>query len=268
MHAGLRTRIVNLIKKSDSKSLSVNEIYKKLKDSNPQITKIEIKKILREVIDIDSKLKKNNKDLKYFIAANKGGNSFRFTGGGERTKKGTGIYRDITKVFEGDNKNIIKIFDAPHLILYDVHPGKTQIGKWSRPVLIVELYKGIDSTKPFELHSIEFQEEGGFSPENISQARFSGDGADKCWLLFDSKDWPKNPSQRSKNPGADLAKKFAIKLGVGLIYYRNLSRSGDWYMLQPAKKQKRNPEKRKALEQLYEGEKKMRKQKKRDKKIY
>ena len=124
MNAGLRTRIVNLIKKSESKSLSVNEIYKKLEDSNPQITKIKIKKILREVVDIDSKLQKNNKSLKYFIAANKGGNAFRFTGGGETTKKGTGPYRDITKVVEGDNKNIIKIFGAPHLILFDVHAGK------------------------------------------------------------------------------------------------------------------------------------------------
>jgi hypothetical protein len=41
---------------------------------------------------------------------------------------------------------------------------------------------------------------------------------------------------------------------VGLIYYRNLSRSGDWFMLEPAKKQKRDPGEREALRHLFEGE--------------
>jgi hypothetical protein len=104
------------------------------------------------------------------------------------------------------------------------------------------------------LHAIEYEAKGGFSPANVAQAYFGGSGADKRWLLFDSRDWPKNASERKKNPSAERIRKFAQKLGVGLIYYRNLSRSGDWFMLEPARQQIRNKEERKTLRHLFEGE--------------
>ncbi len=260
MNAGLRTRIVNLIKKSHNKSLSVSEIHKILVVRFPKITKSQIKKTLTELVEIDYKRKLEGKSPKYNISPNKGGNAFRFTAGGETTRKGTGPYRDIAKVIDGDFKNITSIFGAAHLNSFDVHAGKSGRGKWGRPDVIVALYKGVGSSRPFSLHAIEYEGKGGFSPANVAQAHFGGSGADKCWLLFDSQDWPKNASQRRENPSAERVRKFAKELGVGLIYYRNLSRSGDWFVLEPAKKQKRIPEEREALRHLFEGEIKKTKQ--------
>lgn len=260
MDSGLRTRIINLIKKSPKKSLSVSEIYKILSIKFPRVTKKQIKKTLIDVVKIDEKLKQDGKSCKYFILPNKGGNAFRFTAGGETTKKGTGPYRDIAKVVDGDAKNITQIFGAPHLNSFDVHAGKSGRGKWGRPDVIVALYKGIGSSRPFSLHAIEYEGKGGFSPANVAQAHFGGSGADRCWLLFDYRDWPKNARQRLDNPSAERVRNFAKELGVGLIYYRNLSRSGDWFMLEPAKKQKRNPQERDALRHLFEGEIKQNKQ--------
>ncbi len=260
MNAGLRTRIVNLIKKSRNKSLSVSEIHKILVVRFPKITKSQIKRTLIELVEIDNKRKLEGKSPNYNISPNKGGNAFRYTAGGETTRKGTGPYRDIAKVIDGDFKNITRIFGAAHLNSFDVHAGKSGRGKWGRPDVIVALYKGVGSSRPFSLHAIEYEGKGGFSPANVAQAHFGGSGADKCWLLFDSRDWPKNVSQRRENPSAERVRKFAKELGVGLIYYRNLSRSGDWFILEPAKRQKRIPEEREALRHLFEGEIKKNKQ--------
>jgi hypothetical protein len=267
MSAGLRTRTVNLIKKSPKKSLSVSELHKILIAKYPRVTKNQIRRVLIEVIKIDSKLKQAGKTPKYNIAANRGGNAFRYTAGGETTKKGTGPYRDIAKVIDGDFKNITKIFGAPHLNSFDVHAGKSGRGRWGRPDVVVALYKGVGSSRPFGLHAIEYEGLGGFSPANVAQAYFGGSGADKCWLLFDSRDWPKNASQRRNNPSAERIRKFAMELGVGLIYYRNLSRSGSWFVLEPAKKQRRDPERRDELRHLFEGEVNKRKQKEKSKRI-
>ena len=254
MKTDFRTRIVNLVKKSDQKSLSISQIYKILKPQFPSLTKNQIKTTLREVIKIDKQRKKIGKSPRYHIAPNKGGNAFRYTAGGETTKKGTGPYRDIAQVIDGDSRNITAIFGAPHLNSFDVHAGKSGRGRWGRPDVVVALYKSMGSSRPFAIHAIEYESKGGFSPANVAQAHFGGSGADKCWLLFDSRDWPRNSAQRRENPSAERVRDFAKKLGVGLIYYRNLSRSGDWFVLEPAKRQKRVKQDRDALRNLFEGE--------------
>ena len=256
MNTGLRTKIVNLIKKSKNKSLSVNEIYNLVKNKYPRVTKNQIKRTLREVIKIDRKRRTEGKPEKYFISANKGGNAFRFTAGGETTRKGTGPYRDIAKVIDGDTKNVTRIFGATHLNSFDVHAGKSGRGRWGRPDVIVALYRGIGSSRPYNLHAIEYEGKGGFSTANVAQAYFGGSGADKCWLLFDSRDWPKNANERRNNPSAERVKNFAEELGVGLIYYRKLAHSGGWFKLLDAKKQKRNNDARAELKYLFEGEEK------------
>lgn len=242
------------------KSLSISELHKILVITFPRITKNQIKRVLIELVKIDSKRKLEGKSPKYNISPNKGGNAFRYTAGGETTRKGTGPYRDIAKVIDGDSKKITRIFGAPHLNSFDVHAGKSGRGKWGRPDVVVALYKGVGSSRPFSVHAIEFEGKGGFSPANVAQAYFGGSGADRCWLLFDSEDWPKNASQRRENPSAERVRKFAQELGVGLIYYRNLSRGGDWFLLEPAKKRKRDPKEREALRHLFEGEIKKNKQ--------
>jgi len=254
MDAGLRTRIINLIKKSPEKSLSISVLHKTLKVRFPRLTKNQIKKELIEAYKVDAKRRRAGENPKYFIVPNKGGNAYRYTAGGETTKKGTGPFREIASVIDGDNKNITKIFGAPHLNSFDVHAGKSGRGKWGRPDVIVALYRQVGSSRPFNLHAIEYEKKGGFSPSNVAQARFAGSGADKCWLLFDSRDWPKNAKERRLNPSAERVRSFAEKIGVGLIYYRNLSRSYSWFMLLDAQKQKRIPEDVAALRHLFEGE--------------
>ena len=252
--AGLRTRIKNLVKKSPQKSISVTQLQVAISSSIPGITKLEIKAAIKEMIKINEEQKKAGRSIQYKIAPNKGGNSIRYTHGGETTKKGTGPYRDITGVIDGDSQAATKIFGAPHLNSYDVHAGKSVRGEWGRPDVIVSLYRGIGSSKPFEIHAIEFVHRGGFSASNVAQAYFGGSGADKCWLLFDYRDWPINSAQRVKNPNADRVKKFAEKLGVGLIYFRTLSQGGSWHVVLQAKPQSRNIEERKSLRSLFEGE--------------
>jgi len=200
--------------------------------------KAQVKKTLRDVVKIDARLRKEGRPERYLIAANKGGNAFRFTGGGETTRKDTGPYRDIAKVIDADSKNITKIFGAPHLNSFDVHAGKSGRGRWGRPDVIVALYRGVGSSRPFSLHAIEYEGKGGFSPANVAQAYFGGSGADKCWLLFDSRDWSRNATERSNNPSAERVKRFAEELGVGLIYYRKLARGAGWFRLLDAKKTK------------------------------
>ena len=105
-----RTRIINLIKESPDKLLSVSQIHKNLVIRFPGVTHNQNKKALIEVVEIDRKLKKEGKKIRYSISPNKGGKSFRFTGGGETTRKGTGAYREISKVMNRNSKNIIGMF--------------------------------------------------------------------------------------------------------------------------------------------------------------
>lgn len=254
MSRGLRTRVVNLVKKSPTKSLSIAQIHSMLSDDFPKITKKHIKDILVEIVKIDKALKKNKKPQQYNISPNKGGNSFRYTAGGETTRKGTGPYRDIIKVIDGDSNSIKKIFGAQHFNAFDVHAGKSARGSWGRPDIIVALYREVGSARYFNLHAIEYEGFGGFSASNVAQAYFGGGGADKCWLLFDAKDWPKNNEERNANPNAERVRNFAQKLGVGLIYYRNLSNGGDWFMLQSAKSQSKNSIDRDGLKHLISEE--------------
>ena len=239
--------------------MSVAQLQVAISVSIPGITKPEIKAAINEMIKINERQKKAGKSTQYKIAPNKGGNSIRYTHGGETTKKGTGPYRDITGVIEGDSQAATKIFGAPHLNSYDVHAGKSVRGEWGRPDMIVTLFRGIGSSKPFEIHAIEFERRGGFSASNVAQAYFGGGGADKCWLLFDYRDWPLNSAQRDANPNAERVKKFAEKLGVGLIYFRTLSHGGTWHVLLQAKRQPINKKDRESLRSLFEGEEKERK---------
>ena len=257
--AGLRTRIKNLVMKSPQKSMSISQLQIAISPSIPGITKLKIKAAIEEMIEINASRKKAGKPMQYRITMNRGGNSIRYTHGGETTKKGTGPYRDIARVIDGDTQAATKIFGAPHLNSYDVHAGKSLRGEWGRPDMIVSLYRGVGSSKPFEIHAIEFERRGGFSASNVSQAYFGGGGADKCWLLFDYRDWPMNSAQRDENPNAERVKKFAEKLGVGLIYFRTLPHGGTWHVLLQAKRQPINKKDRESLRSLFEGEEKERK---------
>lgn len=251
---GLRTRLVNSIKNSPKKSMSISELFKVYSPIFPTLTKSDVKDILNEVYVIDNKLASRNKSRRYQIFPNKGGNAFRYSGGGEITRKGTGPYRDIVKVIDADAKKITDIFKAPHLNAYDVHAGKSKRGKWGRPDIIVELYRTVGSAKSFELHVLEYEGYGGFSPANVAQAYFSGIGANKCWLLFDSRDWPKNKKERAANPSAERVRDFAEKLGVGLIYFKTLHIGGTWHCLLEAKSQKTTRELKKELKDLIEND--------------
>jgi len=256
---GLRTRIKNLVMNSPQKSMSVSQLQIAISASIPGITRLEIKAAIKEMIKINASQKNLGKPMQYKIATNKGGNSIRYTHGGETTRKGTGPYRDIIGVIDGDSQAATKIFGAPHLNSYDVHAGKSVRGEWGRPDVIVSLYRRIGSSKPFEIHAIEFERRGGFSASNVAQAYFGGGGADKCWLLFDYRDWPMNSAQRNSNPNAERVKKFALKLGVGLIYFRTLSQGGTWHVVLEAKQQPKDNKDRESLRSLFEGEEKERK---------
>lgn len=254
---GVRTKLVNAIKKSPKKSMSVTELFEKFSSENPGLTRNEIKSILNECCRVDKELLVRKRKAKYEILPNKGGKAYRYVGGGEVTKKGTGPYRDIVKVLDADSIKITSIFGAPHLNAYDVHSGKTKRGKWGRPDIIVELYRKVGSAKSFQLHTIEYQGHGQFDPHNVAQAYFSGLGANKCWLLFDSRDWPKNDKERAANQNALKIRDFAEKLGVGLIYYKSLHIGGSWHCLLPARSQKTTSDFKYELKALIESELKL-----------
>jgi hypothetical protein len=73
-------------------------------------------------------------------------------------------------------------------------------------------------------------------------------------LLFDARDWPKTKRERIENPNAERIRNLARLLGVGLISYRNLGRSNDWKLIEPAKNQKYDKDLRESLRTLFEGE--------------
>lgn len=255
--AGLKTRIKNLVRKHPQKAMSVTELQVAISQNTPGITKLQIKAAIKEMIKKNKEQENLNKSWKYEIAQIRGGNAIKYTDGGETTKKYTGHYLDIMDVIERDSNEVTKIFgSATHLIAYDVHVGQTLRGEWGRPDVIVAGYRKRESSRSSELHSIEFQEKNGFTPSNVAQAYYSGRGADKCWLLFDHRDWPKNSAQRKDHPNADSVKNFAEKLGVGLIYYRRLSHGASWHLVLKAKQQYPNNEDKKSFKKLLEHEKK------------
>lgn len=259
MEKRLQSSCINLIKRSQEKSLSVAQIHRTLRPKYPRLTKNQVKNSLREAINTDRDLRRIGQPSKFNILPNKGGNGFRYIGGGETTRKGTGPYRDIARILDSDSKKVTKIFGAPHLNSFDVHAGKSSRGRWGRPDLIVALYRTVGSARPFSLHSIEFEGRGKFSPANVAQTFFSGKGANMCWLLFDSADWPKNSRQRRENPDALRVREFAKELGVGLIYYKTLGHVGGWFVLEPAKHQRPGKIDKKALKHLFDGETKVEK---------
>ena len=251
----LDIRIKNLVKNSPNRSLAVSEIRSILQKEQISISASEIKKSISKMIAVDKNLHKEKKKRRYYLQANKGGNGFRYVGGGEIVRKGAGPYRDIARVIDRESKKVREIFQANHMNSFDVHAGRTKRGEWGRPDMLVALYNSPGKSRAFALHTIEFERFGGFSASNIAQAYYSGRGADKSWLLFNQRDWPRNNTQRSMKPDFHAIEEFARELGVGLISYGDLALSNTWKVLLKPKQRKRIKQVRMDLRSLYEEQK-------------
>lgn len=247
----LEIRIRNLVKKSPNRSLSVSEIQSLLLKAGIKTSPSEIKASISKMVAHDARMTKARKKRKYYLKGNKGGNGVRFIGGGEIVRKGTGPYRDIARVIDRESHKIQSIFKAEHLNSFDVHAGRSARGAWGRPDMLVALYRTEGKSRPFARHTIEYEKLGGFSAANIAQAYYSGRGADKSWLLFDARDWPKNKSERDRNPDFESIVSFARELRIGLISYRDLASSQSWKVHLEAKQRKRDKKSRLALRALY-----------------
>lgn len=244
-------RIRNLVKKSPNRSLSVSEIISLLSQAEIVATKTQVKSSIAKMVAYDLRMQKARKKRKYYLKANKGGNGVRFIGGGEIVRKGTGPYRDIASVIDRESHKIQSIFQAEHLNSFDVHAGRSVRGAWGRPDMLIALYRNKGKSRPFAHHTIEYEKFGGFSASNIAQAYYSGRGADKSWLLFDARDWPKNKTERNRNPDFKSIVSFAEELGIGLISYRDLASSQTWTVHLEAAKRKRDSLANRALRALY-----------------
>ena len=169
----------------------------------------------------------------------RGGNGFKIRTN-ERTATGTGFYRDIINVLEGSAINIEKIFNpkgnSPVREVADVHAGRTGKGRWSRPDVFLFIKTRPTLSLAKEIHSFEFQTAGKATPANVAQAYVSGRGAQYTWLLFDAKDRPTRKADRLANSEWQAVEALSIKLGVGLMSYRHLSRAHSWRVLRPPKK--------------------------------
>lgn len=249
--ANLEIRIRNLVKKSSNKSLSVSEIVFLLSKAEINVSPKEIKSSISKMVEYDIRMQKAEKKRKYYLKGNKGGNGVRFIGGGEVVRKGTGPYRDIARVIDRESHKIQSIFKAQHLNSFDVHAGRSVRGAWGRPDMLIALYRTEGKSRPFAFHTIEYEKFGGFSASNIAQAYYSGRGADKSWLLFDLRDWPKNKTQRDRNPDFESIVDFAAELGIGLISYKDLASSQSWKVHLEAGQRRRNKSSRLALRGLY-----------------
>jgi hypothetical protein len=250
-NANLEIRIRNFVKKSPNRSLSVSELVALLAKAEIKATPSEIKLCITKMVAYDARMTKARKKRKYYLKGNKGGNGVRFIGGGEIVRKGTGPYRDIARVIDRESHKIQSIFKAEHLNSFDVHAGRSARGAWGRPDMLVALYRTEGKSRPFARHTIEYEKLGGFSAANIAQAYYSGRGADKSWLLFDARDWPKNKKERDRNPDFESIVSFAQELGIGLISYRDLASSQSWKVHLEAKQRKRDKDSRLALKDLY-----------------
>lgn len=247
----LEIRIRNLVKKSPNRSLSISELVSLLAESEIYVSAREIKISIAKMISYDAQKTKLRQKRKYYLKGNKGGNGVRFIGGGEIVRKGTGPYRDIARVIDRESHRVQSIFGAEHLNSFDVHAGRSVRGAWGRPDMLIALYRTEGKSRPFARHTIEYEKFGGFSAANIAQAYYSGRGADKSWLLFDVRDWPKNKSERDRNPDFASIVSFAEELGIGLISYRDLASSQSWKVHLEAKQRKRDKNSRIALKSLY-----------------
>ena len=250
--ANLEIRIRNFVKKSPNRSLSISELVSLLAQAEISVTPKIIKASISKMIAYDARMSKAQKKRKYYLKANKGGNGVRFIGGGEIVRKGTGPYRDIARVVDRESHKIQSIFGAQHLNSFDVHAGRSARGAWGRPDMLVARYRTPGKSRPFAIHSIEYEKFGGFSASNVAQAYYSGRGADKSWLLFDVRDWPKNKIERDKNPDFKYIVEFAKELKVGLISYKDLASSQTWKVHVPAESRKRDSASKAALKALFQ----------------
>lgn len=249
-HTNLEIRIRNFVKKSPNRSLSVSELVSLLANVEIFATPTEIKNSIAKMVAHDAHMTRLRKKRKYYLKANKGGNGVRFIGGGEIVRKGTGPYRDIARVIDRESQRIQSIFKSQHLNSFDVHAGRSARGTWGRPDMLIALYRSAGKSRPFARHTIEYEKFGGFSASNIAQAYYSGRGADKSWLLFDSRDWPKNRRERDRNPDFESIISFAEELGIGLISYRDLASSQSWKVHLEAKQRRCDKASRLALKTL------------------
>ena len=249
--AKLKTLIKNRVRNAQSQRLTITELKKLITAVHPDVTRDQIVAQIDEMVAIDKKLALSKRKRRYNVARAKGGRSVYSTAGTERTRTGTGPYRTILETIEGESQAIGAIFGAPFLHAHDVHAGRTSRGRWTRPDIIVELYHKDSKARAFEIHAIEFEGPGGFSPANVAQASFAGHGADRAWLVFAASDWPRNVAERAANPSAVKIRDFAMRLGVGLITYRDLSRAATWHRILPAKKMRRDQEDRGYLRAFY-----------------
>lgn len=248
----LDIRIKNLVKNSPNRSLAVSEIRSILEREQISISVSEIKKSILKMITVDKNLHKDKKKRQYYLQNNKGGNGVRYVGGGEIVRKGAGPYRDIARVIDRESKKVREIFKAEHINSFDIHAGRSVRGEWGRPDMLVALYKSSGKSRAFALHTIEFERFGGLSASNIAQAYYSGRGADKSWLLFNQRDWPRNNTERTKKPDFYAIEEFARELGVGLISYGDLALSNTWKVLLEPKQRKPIKQARMDLRSLYE----------------
>jgi len=230
--SGDATRIKNLLKKSRKKQLA----YSKLKS------------ILNEKDETRSWTSARLDAAWAHMAARpqyghvtrvKGGNGFKIRTN-EKTATGTGYYRDIINVLEGSAINIEKIFNpkgnSPVREVHDVHAGRTGKGRWSRPDVFLFIKTKPTLSLAKEIHSFEFQRAGEATPANVAQAYVSGRGAQYTWLLFDAKDRQSRKAKRLADPEWQAVEALSIKLGVGLMSYRYLSRANTWRVLRSPKK--------------------------------
>ena len=248
------TRIKNLVKKSSSRSLAISELQKLIYDQGSSISVPLLKTKIHKMIEFDRNLSKEKKKRKYYLSFNRGGNGVRYIGPGENVKKGAGPYRDIANVIDGESLNVRHIFGAEHMNSFDIHSGSSARGKWSRPDMLVELYRSPGKSREYSIHTIEFESFGGFSASNVAQAYYSGRGANKSWLLIDQRDFPRNKRSRDAMPEFRSIFAFAEELRVGIITYRILSSSLTWRLELEAKNRKIDAWSRQGLKDLYKEE--------------
>ncbi len=231
--SGDAIRIKNLLEKSKKKQLTYRELKSALK------TKEETSGWTDARLDVA---------WSYMVARPKEyGNVTRVQGGkgfkirtNEKTATGTGFYSDIIRVLESSSINIEAIFNPngniPVREVHDVHAGRGGVGGWSQPDIFLFIKTKATLSRAKEIHSFEFETAGKATPANVAQAYVSGQGAQYTWLLFDAKDRPRREADRLANPEWQAVEALASKLGVGLISYGQLSRSGTWNVLSPPKK--------------------------------
>ena len=230
--SGDAIRIKNLLKKSRKKQLAYSELKSKLNEKD-ETTSWTSARLDAAWVYMAARPQYGH------VTRVKGGNGFKIRTN-EKTATGTGFYRDIIRVLEGSASNIEEIFNpkgnSPVREVADVHAGRTGKGRWSRPDVFLFIKTKATLSRAKEIHSFEFQTAGKATPANVAQAYVSGRGAQYTWLLFDAKDRPTRKADRLANPEWQAVEALSIKLGVGLMSYRYLSRAHSWRVLISPKK--------------------------------